>query len=104
MRTVSFGARTALAASTFLSASLKREWTGSEAAQLQVPLTIDETGTLGRVSYALPYDELVGRTALTLRLDHDFSKHVALRASATHERYGFGVSLSGVAAIVEITE
>jgi hypothetical protein len=104
MRTVSFGARTALAAGTSLSASLKREWTGGEAARLQVPLTIAESGALGRVAYALPYDELVGRTAVTLRLDHDFSKRVALRASATHERYGFGVSLSGVAAVLEITE
>lgn len=104
MRTVSFGARTALAAGTSLATSLKREWTGGEAARLQVPLTIAESGALGRVSYALPYDELVGRTAVTLRLDHDFSRRVALRASATHERYGFGLSLSGVAAVLEITE
>ena len=103
MRSANLGARTALGAKTTLAASLKREWTGGEAARLQLPLTIAENGDLGRVSYTLPYDELVGRTAFTLRLDHELSKQVALRAGFTRERYGFGTTVSGLAAIIEIT-
>jgi subtilisin family serine protease len=102
MRAANFGARTALGAKTTLSAAVKREWTGGAAAQLNVPTTIAENGDIGRVSYALPYDDLVGRTSFTLRLDHDFSKQVALRAALTSERYGFGLTVNGVAAIVEI--
>ena len=56
-----------------------------------------------RVSYALPYDELVGRTALTLRLDHQLTSTMDLRAALTHERYGFGVSLTGIAVLLEIS-
>jgi hypothetical protein len=47
-----------------------------------------------------PYDDLVARSAVTLRLDHQLSKQVALRAGLTSERYRFGTT--GVAAIVEI--
>ena len=104
VHSVSFGAHTALRAGTMLSASLKREWTRSEAAQLRLPLTIAENGDIGQVSYALPYDDLVGRTALVLRLDHELTRKVAVRASFTQERYGFGVTVSGVAAILQITQ
>jgi hypothetical protein len=100
--TARLGARTALGPKTMLSAAVTREWTGGEAAQLQLPLTIGESGEIGRVVYRLPYDDLVGRTTLTLRLDHQFSKRVALRAGLTHERYGFGMAITGAAAIVEI--
>ena len=103
MRTANLGARTALGAKTTLSAGIKREWTGAAAAQLNVPTTIAENGDIGRASYTLPYDDLVGRTSLTLRLDHEFTKQVAFRAGFTRERYGFGLTVSGVAAIVEIT-
>jgi hypothetical protein len=102
LRSANFGARTALGAKTTLSAALKREWTGGAAAALNVPTSIAENGDIGRVSYRLPYDDLLGRTALTLRLDHEFGKQVALRAGFTRERYGFGLTVSGVAAIVEI--
>jgi hypothetical protein len=102
MRTANVGARTALGAKTTLSAALKREWTGGAAAQLNLPTTIAENGDIGRVSYTLPYDALVGRTSFTLRLDHEFSKQVALRAAFTSERYGFGLTVSGLAAMVEI--
>jgi hypothetical protein len=102
MRSANFGARTALGAKTIVSATLKRDWTSGGAAQLSVPLTIAENGDIGRVSYALPYDELVGRTAVTLRLDHQINRSVALRASVTRERYGFGTTLNGIAAVVEI--
>ena len=102
MRTANIGARTALGAKTTLSAALKREWTGGAAAQLNLPTTIAENGDIGRLSYALPYDALVGRTSFTLRLDHEFSKQVALRAAFTSERYGFGLTVSGLAAMVEI--
>lgn len=101
LRSANFGARTMLGAKTAFSAAFKREWT-SGAAALNVPTTIAENGDIGRVSYALPYDDLVGRTSLTLRLDHEFNKQVALRAGYTRERYGFGLSVSGVAAILEI--
>ena len=102
LRSANFGARTTLGGKTIVSATVKREWTSSDAARLTLPLTIAENGDIGRVSYALPYDDLVGRTAVTLRLDHEFSRRVALRASVTHERYGFGTTLSGVAAMLEI--
>jgi subtilisin len=102
MRTANLGARTALGAKTTLSAAFKREWTSGAAAELNLPTTIAENGDIGRVSYTLPYDDLLGRTSLTLRLDHEFSKQVALRAGFTRERYGFGLTVSGVAAIVEI--
>jgi subtilisin family serine protease len=99
---VNLAARTLLRPGTALAASFKRERAGSEAARLQVPLTIAENGDIGRVTYTLPYDDLVGRTALTLRLDHAVTKRVDLRAALTHERYGFGVSVTGIAALLEI--
>ena len=104
MNSASFGARTLLGAGTTLSASLKHEWSGSAAARLQVPLTIDERGAIGSVTYALPYDLLVGRTALTLRLDHRLARQVDVRVALTHERYGFGASVTGVAALLEIAD
>ncbi|HEX4927454.1 MAG TPA: S8 family peptidase, partial [Burkholderiales bacterium] len=97
--TASLAARTDLGSKTTLSAGLQREWTGSEAALLQLPLTIGESGEIGRVAYRLPYDDLVGRTTLSVRLDHQFSKQIALRAGLTHERYGFGMAITGAAAI-----
>ena len=103
VRAATIGARTMFGAKTALSADLKREWSGSEAAHLHVPLTINENGDIGRVTYALPYDDLVGRTSLTLRLDHELTRQVALRAGITHERHGFGASVTGIAAILEIT-
>jgi len=102
MRSASIGASTALGVRTTLTASAKREAAAGQAAQLQLPFTISANGDIGRVAYTLPYDDLVGRTAFTLRLDHGFSKQVALRASFTRERYGFGTSVTGVAAMVEI--
>ena len=102
VRSANLGARTALGAKTTLSAALKREWTGGEA-RLQVPLTIAENGDIGRVTYALPYDDLVGRSTLTLRLDHELTRQVALRAGLTHERYGFGTTVTGIDAILEIS-
>lgn len=102
MRSANFGARTALGAKTMLSAALKREWTAGAAAALNVPTTIAENGDIGRVSYTLPYDDLLGRTSLTLRLDHEFTRQVALRAGFTRERYGYGLTVSGLAAVVEI--
>jgi hypothetical protein len=101
MRSASVGARAALGAKTTLSAAFKRDWMGG-AAQLNVPLTIAQNGDIGRVSYTLPYDDLLGRTSLTLRMDHEFNKRVALRAGFTRERYGFGTTVTGLAAIVEI--
>jgi len=103
VRSVSLGARTAFGSKTMLSANLKRESTRGEAAQLNLPLTIAENGDIGRVTYTLPYDDLVGRTALNLRVDHQFNKQTALRAAFTRERYGFGTTITGVAAMVEIT-
>jgi subtilisin family serine protease len=103
VRSAGFGARTLLGPKTTLSAGLKHEWTGGEAARLHVPLTIDENGDIGRVTYALPYDELVGRTSFSLRLDHQLARQVELRAGVTHERYGFGASATGIAAVLEIT-
>jgi subtilisin family serine protease len=102
VHSATFGARTVFGAKTTLSAGLKREWSGSEAVRLHVPLTINENGDIGRATYALPYDDLVGRTSLTLRLDHELTKQVAFRAGLTRERYGFGASVSGIAAILEI--
>src|SRR3954469_14465456 len=102
VRSASVGASTALGARTTFSASFKRESAAGQAAQLQLPSTISASGDIGRVAYALPYDDLVGRTALTLRLDHEFNRHVALRAGFTHERYGFATSVTGVAAVLEI--
>jgi hypothetical protein len=102
LRSANFGARTALGGKTIVSATLKREWTSGDAARLNLPLTIAENGDIGRISYALPYDDLVGRTALTLRVDHEFNRRIALRASVTRERYGFGTMLNGVAAMLEI--
>ena len=101
VRSATFGARTVLGAATTLSADLKRQWSGDEA-HLHVPLTINENGDIGRVTYALPYDHLVGRTSFSLRLDHQLTRQVALRAGVTHERYGFGASASGIAAVLEI--
>jgi subtilisin family serine protease len=103
VRSATFGARTLVGAKTTLSADLKREWSGGEAARLHVPLTINENGDIGRVTYALPYDDLVGRTSLTLRIDRELTRQVALRAGLTHERHGFGASVTGIAAILEIT-
>jgi hypothetical protein len=102
VRTATIGARTPLGPKTTVSASLKREWSGAEAAQLHVPLTIDESGAIGRVTYALPYDDLIGRTALSLRFDHRLSKRADLRAGITHERSGFGAAITGIAAVLEI--
>jgi subtilase-type serine protease len=102
VHTASLAARTRLGAKTTLAAGLQREWSAGEAAHLHVPLTINENGDIGRVTYALPYDDLVGRTTLTLRLDHELTKQVNLRAGLTHERYGFGASATGIAAILEI--
>src|SRR5207302_4159917 len=96
VRSASVGAATALGAKTTLSGSVKRESAAGQAAQLQLPFTISANGDIGRVAYTLPYDDLVGRTALTLRLDHEFNRHVALRAAVTHERYGFATSVTGV--------
>jgi subtilisin len=104
VRSANFGARTVLGAKTTLSAGVKREWSGSEAVRLHVPLTIAENGDIGRVTYALPYDDLVGRTALTLRLDHELARQVDLRASLTRERYGFGASVTGIAVVLEIMD
>jgi len=102
MRSASLAATTALGARTSLSASLKRDSASGQAAQLQLPFTISESGDIGRVAYTLPYSDLVGRTAFTVRLDHELAKRVALRAGLTHERYGFGTNITGVAAMVEI--
>jgi hypothetical protein len=104
VRSASLSARTALSAKSSLSLELKREWSGGDAARLDVPATIDETGAIGRVSYALPYDDLVGRRALTLRLDHRLTRRIDLRTALTHERYGFGASASGIAAMLEISD
>jgi hypothetical protein len=104
VRSASVSARTALDARSSLSMEWKREWSGGNAARLDVPATIDETGAIGRVSYALPYDDLVGRTALTLRLDHRLARRIDLRTALTHERYGFGASATGIAAILEISD
>jgi hypothetical protein len=102
LHAASFGARMQLGAKTSLCAGLKREWSGSEAVRVQVPTTINEHGEIGRVTYALPYDDLVGRTALTLRLDHALTREARLSAGFAHERSGFGTSVTGVAAILEI--
>lgn len=102
MHTASLATRSAFGPKTTFSAAVKREWTGGEAAQLQLPLTIGESGDIGQMTYRLPYEDLVGRTTLMLRLDHQFNKRLALRAGVTHERYGFGMAITGAAAIVEI--
>jgi hypothetical protein len=102
LRTAKLGARTMLGAKTMLSADVRREWAGSGAAQLNVPLTINEAGDIGRTSYALPYDDLVGRTTYTVRVDHQVSRQAELRAAVTRERYGFGTTITGVAALLEI--
>jgi len=102
VRSATLGARSALGTKTTLGAELKREWSGGEAARLQVPLTIDENGAIGTVTYALPYDDLVGRSSFTLRLDHQLARQVGLRAALTRERYGFGTSITGIAAILDI--
>jgi len=101
LRSAAFGARRALGAKTTLSASLKREWSG-DAAQLHVPLTIDESGNIGVVTYNLPYQDLVGRTSLGLRLDQALTRQVSLHAGITRERTGFGTTVTGIAAVVEI--
>ena len=101
LRSASLGARTALGPRTTLSASLRREWS-DDVARLGVPLTIDERGRIGVVSYDLPYQDLVGRTSFTLRVERALARHASLRASFTHERAGFGASVSGVAAVLEI--
>ena len=103
LRSLNLGARMPLAPKTMLSAALKRESTAGEAAQLYVPLTIGENGDIGRMTYTLPYDDLVARTTFTLRLDHELSRRVALRAGLARERYGFGTTITGVAALVEIS-
>jgi hypothetical protein len=101
MHSASLGARTVLARGTTLSASIRREWS-ADAAELRVPLTIDEQGTIGAIAYALPYEDLAGRSAVTLRLDRQLTRGVAVRASVMRERSGFGVSVDGAAAILEI--
>jgi len=102
MRSASLGARKTFAARTTLSAGLKREWTRGDAVQLRLPQTVAENGDIGQVTYALPYDDLVGRTTLNLRVDHELDKHMAVRASLTQERYGFGTKVTGLAAILDI--
>ncbi len=103
LRTARLGARALLGAKTTLSADVRREWSGDGAARLSVPLTINENGDIGRVTYALPYDDLVGRSALTLRVDHQLSREADVRAAVTRERYGFGTTVTGIAAVLEIT-
>ena len=76
----------------------------SIAAQLHMPLTIDSSGNIGRVTYTLPCQDLVGRTSLGLRLDQSLSRAASLRASLTHERSGFGISITGLAAVIEIVD
>jgi len=102
VHSVHLGARTLLGRKTTLSAGLKREWSGSEAARLHVPLTINENGDIGRVTYTLPYDDLLGRSAFTLRLDHQLTPQVDLRLGLTRERDGFGAAITGIAAVLEI--
>ena len=102
LRSATIAASTALGASTTLSAGVKRESAAGQAAQLQLPFTIAANGDIGRVAYTLPYNDLVGRTAFTLRVDRELSRRVALRAGLTHERYGFGMNITGVAAMIEI--
>ena len=65
-------------------------------------MTIAENGDIGRLSYALPYDDLVARSSLTVRLDHQVTRQVALRAALTSERTGFGLTVNGAAALLEI--
>ena len=101
LRSASLAARRAFGARTTLSASFKREWSG-DAAQLHVPLTIDESGSIGRVTYTLPYQDLVGRTSLSLQLDQALTRQASLRAGITRERTGFGTTVTGIAAVVEI--
>ena len=103
LRAAAFGARHVLGARTTLSASLRREWSG-DAAQLHVPLTIDSSGNIGRVTYTLPYQDLVGRTSLSLGLDRALTRQASLRASLTREQTGFGLSVTGVAAVLEIVQ
>lgn len=102
LHTASLGARTVLGPRTTLSAGLKREWSGSEAVRLHVPLTINENGDIGRVTYTLPYDDLLGRSAFTLRLDHQLTRQMDLRLGLTRERDGFGASVTGIGAVLEI--
>jgi hypothetical protein len=104
VRTARLGARTMLGMKTALSADVRREWSGAGAARLSVPLTVNENGDIGRVAYALPYDDLVGRTAFTLRLDQQLTRHADFRAAVIRERYGFGTSVTGFAAVLEIAQ
>ncbi len=104
VRTARLGARALLGAKTTLTADVRREWSGDGAARLSVPLTINENGDIGRVTYALPYDDLVGRSAFTLRIDHQLSRQADVRAALTRERYGFGTTVTGIAAVLEITQ
>jgi subtilisin family serine protease len=104
VRTAKLGARALLGAKTALSADVRREWSGTGAARLSIPLTVDEAGEIGRSTYALPYDDLVGRTAFTLRLDHQLTRQADLRAAVTRERYGFGTTVTGFAAVIEIAQ
>jgi subtilisin family serine protease len=102
VRSASFGVRGVLGPKTTLSGNLRREWSGGEAARLDVPLTISENGAVGRATYTLPYADLVGRTAFTLRFDHQLARQADLRVGFTRERDGFGTSATGIAALVEI--
>ena len=101
VHSASFGIRHSLGAGTTVSADLRRDWSGNDSLSLHVPLTIDENGDIGRVTYTLPYDALVGRTAFSLRLDHQLGRQTTLRAGLTHERNGLGVSVTGLAAVLE---
>jgi hypothetical protein len=101
MRSGAVGARLALGEKTNAAVTFKRDWSGGEAARLYLPLSIAESGEIGRAAYALPYDELVGRRAVSLVLEHAPAKGVALRGGVTRERTGFG-TLTGVAAIMEM--
>ena len=101
LHSASLGARTALGRRTRLSAGVKRDWS-SDTARLSVPLTIDGEGNIGAVTYALPYQDLVGRTSFTLRVERAVTRRASLRASFVHERAGFGASITGVAAVLEV--
>jgi subtilisin family serine protease len=101
IHTASVMASTALGAKTRASVTLRHDWGRNEAATLFVPLTINENGDIGKAAYGLPYEDLVGRTSLSLRLDQALSKRINLRTSLTRERSGFGASATGVAALLE---
>jgi hypothetical protein len=104
VRTARLGARALLGAKTTLTADVRREWSGEGAARLSVPFSINENGDIGRITYALPYDDLVGRSAFTLRVDHQLTRQADVRAAVTRERYGFGTAVTGIAAVLEITQ